>query len=298
MILANYTQENRNCYRVFGQAFTNPLAALRPQVTMRFYTPDTVLTGLDQSGFPHGYNTEAAWQLPIKTGGLGATQGVRGAGSLAADALAVKLALADLTGSGDITDALGSLIVQALASLTGSGGITDANLQAFLQAIADLTGSGGVSSAALTGAGAMSGALTGSGAATAILTAIGELIAELTVTGTGLSTANVGEAVWSALATANNSPGTMGEKLNDAGSAGNPWATDLSGSQTAGTAGYMLKVIQQILRNKQITDPTTGVMTVYDDDGTTVLFEANLKEDAAGTQDYRGQGAERRERLE
>jgi hypothetical protein len=53
----------------------------------------------------------------------------------------------------------------------------------------------------------------------------------------------------------------------------------------------------KLLRNKQITDPVTGKMTVYDDDGTTVLLQGDLFEDALGSIPYRGQGAERRERL-
>jgi len=50
-------------------------------------------------------------------------------------------------------------------------------------------------------------------------------------------------------------------------------------------------------RNKTITDPVTGLMTVYDDDGTTILLQGQLYEDAAGSQPYQGKGAERRERL-
>lgn len=58
-----------------------------------------------------------------------------------------------------------------------------------------------------------------------------------------------------------------------------------------------LLLIAKILRNKQITDPATGILTIYDDDGTTVLLQGNLWENTAATQAYRGQGAERRERL-
>lgn len=58
-----------------------------------------------------------------------------------------------------------------------------------------------------------------------------------------------------------------------------------------------LALVLKLLRNKQVTNPSTGRMTVYDDDGSTVLLEGNLFEDAAGAQPYRGQGAERRERL-
>jgi len=51
-----------------------------------------------------------------------------------------------------------------------------------------------------------------------------------------------------------------------------------------------------VLMNKMITDPTTGIMTLYDDAGN-ALLTAQLYEDAAGLQTYRGKGAERRERL-
>jgi hypothetical protein len=55
--------------------------------------------------------------------------------------------------------------------------------------------------------------------------------------------------------------------------------------------------IEKILRNKMITDPVTGTMRLYDDDGTTLLLEADVFQDADGTTPYQGQGAERRERL-
>jgi hypothetical protein len=55
---------------------------------------------------------------------------------------------------------------------------------------------------------------------------------------------------------------------------------------------------QAILRNKTITDPQSGLMTVYDTDGSTPLLTAALYQDAAGSTPYQGQGAERREMLE
>ena len=54
---------------------------------------------------------------------------------------------------------------------------------------------------------------------------------------------------------------------------------------------------EKILRNKQITDPAGGTLTIFESDGVTTFMQAALSEDAAGLQPYRGQGAERRERL-
>jgi hypothetical protein len=53
-----------------------------------------------------------------------------------------------------------------------------------------------------------------------------------------------------------------------------------------------------LARNKVITDPVAGTMTVYAEDGTTVLYVADLFQDAAGATPYAGAGAERREKFE
>ena len=253
MILANYAQQNRNTVREWGIGFTNPLAQFKAPLFANFWSADDgTLNGRQYSAFNNGYNTEAAWWPAYAPGGLGASE-VGGLGTVTASALAVKLALANLTGSGDL-EAIGSLIVQAVAALSGSGGVSSAALRAFLQAAANLTGSGAISASA-TGLGALLSALTGSGTATgSTATALGELEADLTVTGTGLTTANVGQAVWAAIAASNNVPGTMGEKLNDAGSAGNPWATVIEGSYTA---EQMLRLIAAALLGKATATDTT-----------------------------------------
>lgn len=66
----------------------------------------------------------------------------------------------------------------------------------------------------------------------------------------------------------------------------------------AATLDARMALVTKILRNKTVTNPSNGTMTVYDDDGTTPLLVAPLFEDAAGTQTYRGQGADHRGRLQ
>jgi len=61
--------------------------------------------------------------------------------------------------------------------------------------------------------------------------------------------------------------------------------------------GMLLKLVSAVLRNRTVTDPSTGTMTVYADDDTTPLLSADLWEDAAGATPYAGSGAERRDRL-
>jgi hypothetical protein len=56
-------------------------------------------------------------------------------------------------------------------------------------------------------------------------------------------------------------------------------------------------LLRKMMTNKKVTDPLTGIMTIYDDDGSTVLLTALVYEDAAGTQPYRSRGLERQEKL-
>lgn len=58
-----------------------------------------------------------------------------------------------------------------------------------------------------------------------------------------------------------------------------------------------LALLKKLQTNKLITDPVTGVITIYDDDDTTPLVSGNIYEDAAATQPYRGRGSERRNKL-
>ena len=71
------------------------------------------------------------------------------------------------------------------------------------------------------------------------------------------------------------------------------WAEAVRGTDTAGDT---LVLIERLLRNKLVTDPVSGTVTLYDDAGG-ILLQGNLYEGTGATQPYRGQGAERRERL-
>ncbi len=75
------------------------------------------------------------------------------------------------------------------------------------------------------------------------------------------------------------------------------WNRSRDAHQSAATMGGVLRFVGLWQRNKVVTDPVAGTVTVYDEDGVTPLFTGDLFEDAAGTQPYRGQGTERRERL-
>ena len=243
------------------QNFVHDTAAMNQSNSEAFTALSAYSTGLY---FPH-------CMIPPRTAGrIVAHDTVTGEGEISnANAWAVKLAEAALTGNGQLT-ATGSLIVQLVAAIAGSGEISDADIKAFLQLQAALTGSG-VAGGTLTGLGALISALTGAGSAGgSTLTGVGAMAADLVVTGTGLTTGNVGPAVWSAIASANNTPGTMGEKLNDAGSASNPWTEVI---ESGYTAAQILQLIAAAVQG-DATGLESGSPTFKGLDGTTDRIEA------------------------
>jgi len=56
--------------------------------------------------------------------------------------------------------------------------------------------------------------------------------------------------------------------------------------------------MRKILQNKAVTSKATGKMTIFDDDGVTPFLSGDIFEDEDGTIPYKGDGIERRERLE
>jgi hypothetical protein len=103
----------------------------------------------------------------------------------------------------------------------------------------------------MAGTGALSGALgatagmtvtmDGVGTLTASPQGTGEMVLEIYVNESQVTVDQIVAAVWSALAADYNESGTMGQKLNGAGTSGDPWTADLSSYNTAGTAGKRLK---------------------------------------------------------
>lgn len=188
---------------------------------------------------PSGNRHPNAWMMPQKAGALAARNTLDGSGTVSsANAWAVKLATAAVTGSGDLT-AFGGLIVQLIAALTGSGTVTAANLQAFLAAVADLTGSGDITDAELLAFGELIAALTGTGTTSPTLTGTGELDADIVAYGS-LTPEGIRDAVWNAILANFLTPGSTGAALSSAGSAGDPWITNLPGAYAPGSAGDII----------------------------------------------------------
>jgi hypothetical protein len=250
-------------------------------------------TGRDQSGMtrgrfssltwdeisgsaPDGYRPPYTWVISQKDGGLAARNVLTGTGSFTASGAMGKNAVAALTGSGSVA-ATGALIVQAIAALTGSGSVTTANLLALLNASASLTGSGSLT-LTMAALGHAVAALTGVGSLSLTPYAVGHMEADLTPF-TELSPQSLATAVWSAVAADNNDVGSMGEKLNDAGSGVNPWTEVIEGSYTA---AELLRIIAAALAG-ELSGAATTTITILGVDGATDRIVATVTADGDRT---------------
>lgn len=222
-----------------------------------------------KSGVPDGYRPPIAWLLPQKPGGLASRYVINGTGSLTASGALGRNILATLAGSGDLT-ATGALIVSAIANLAGTGTISTADLLAILQAEATIAGTS-TATATADALGWIIGTLAGTGTLTGTRYATGSLEADITPF-TTLSPENLAAAVWDAVAADNNDTGTMGEKVNDAGSASNPWTEVIEGNYTA---AELLRIIAAALAG-ELAGAGTATITITGVDAATDRIVASV----------------------
>lgn len=198
----------------------------------------------DLISYPDDLNHPYSWKMAQTAGRMAAYSSLIGQGTISANMILTVQGIAALSGSGDAS-ATGGLIVQLLADLSGQGTISDADMKAFLLMVAAIGGEGTISAAisalaemdaALTGSGVAEGTLTGTGAMSAAILAYGELTPE-----------GIRDSIWNALAAQYTGAGTMGEKVNDAGAAGNPWAALLSANNDPATFGKLVQDLQNLV---------------------------------------------------
>lgn len=236
MLLGNYNVFNANPGRALG-GITNPTYWFHGGTLFNQYVGEAVVSGqTNKYGLPAGYSGQYAFSPPPKSGGLASKKEARIAISQVGNAVMGLPA----SGSAAITltiTATGGLIVSGSGSASISISATGD-----IKSIASASGSASISISTSAALGALAG-LSGSATITFTPTATMHAIGYLSGTSsneTEFSADALARAVWDALATDFNLAGTMGEKLNAAGSAGDPWGTALPGSYADGTAGKII----------------------------------------------------------
>lgn len=192
-------------------------------------------------GQPNGVRHPYTWTMPKGPGGMATYENALGTGTVTAGNLAGgKNADADLTGYGEIASATAQLIVSAVAALIGEGVVNSANLQATLNAVAELVGSTEAAADIVAKAWATSD-LTGSTSVALVPYGTGELSSDIATVSAEVTPETVAAAVWEALTSQFTTAGTMGKALQDASSAGNPWASLLVDNNDSGSFGERIQ---------------------------------------------------------
>lgn len=240
MLIANYSIINQICGHNHS-GITNPLQWIRPHVMRGYYGYADVGPNdaqIHRDSFPTGTNPPYSLVLGDKGALLSATTTFNGVSTVTSNvAMGRAIASTDLNGVGTISTANLSLIIQlACTDLIGSGTLS-ASMSGLVQMASNLAGTGQLTASLQLLAYIVSN-MTGTGALTAGLRGTASLEADITPF-TELSPENLAASVWNSVAASFNSAGTMGEKLNDAGSASNPWSDTTN--YGAGTKGQLLE---------------------------------------------------------
>jgi len=194
---------------------------------------------IKRDGFPTGTNIPYSIIMGDKGALLSSTTTISGTGVIVSGLAMGKACEAALTGTGTISAASLSLVTQLAAALSGTGTITVANLVGVVALQSSLTGTGTLT-AGINVIAFMTAALEGDGTLTADLKGTLSMSAAIYVNQSEATVQQIVDAVWNAIAADYNTAGTMGNKMNSAGSAGDPWSTDLPGTYTADQAGAIL----------------------------------------------------------
>ena len=178
------------------------------------------------------------------------TTNLTGHGSTNADMSAPIALASSLVSSGSITYAAMVGIVSILGHVTGNGTLSP-GIKFPANLISALTGRGNIPNtltkalawcvADVLAHGQAGGTLRGNSSMAAAITSQGELV----------TPQSCAQAVWEAVASIHNSSGTMGNKMNSASAAGDPWTAEIPGVYINGSAGATLEQIVKLVNDNQ-----------------------------------------------
>jgi len=208
-----------------------------------------------RDSFPTGTNPPYSYVMGHKGTLLVSSNTTNGVGELTGNAaMGRAIASTDLNGTGTISSASLSLIIQlACTDLNGIGSLSG-SMSGLVQLASTLAGAGEITSALQLIAYIVSN-ITGTGSVTSTLRGTASLEAEITPF-TELSPENLAASVWNSVAASFNEAGTMGEKMNDAGGAANPWNEII---ESGYTAAEILKLLAAASLGKTSGQPNNPV---------------------------------------
>jgi len=242
MLIANYSYINQICGHNHS-GVTNPIWIISPHRMRGYYGKsqyEDIQEQIKRDSFPTGTNIHYSLIMGDKGGLLSATTTLNGGSGLTLGSLALGKDLSTtISGTGELADSSLSLITSMAAAITALGVISGASLVGSVSLACSITSSGDISGS-LGLISSMVSALIGSGDITSNLRGTSSLEADIFVNQSEATTQELAAAVWNALTSDFNASGTMGEAMAAAGSAGDPWITNLPGAYGSGSAGHIL----------------------------------------------------------
>lgn len=209
----------------------------------------------DKSGAPNGYGGKG-WLIPIKSGAANSRKrAVLTVGGALGGALGISSPItADITVSSTLQGGL--VVAGTVSALIAISAAFDASAVVG-GAINTTITVDSTFDPALVAHGDMAATMTITGDIDAVLLAFADMNSDY---GTELTAAQVADEVWNSVAGGFNRTGTMGEKLNDAGSAANPWTEVI---ESGYTAEEVLRILFAVAAGRTtITDLGNGAATV------------------------------------
>jgi hypothetical protein len=239
-LIGNYSILNRQLSKQFGGTVASGFPA---HITPTGFYKNRFGAFDNNAATPNGYLHPAAWVLPMKSGGMSSYNQTQFS---ITQSNAILVNAQYRTASGTIVFTQTSADLGQIFAGVASGSISLSAASASLSAIFEGVASGAISFAVADATLGGTFSMTASG--TVVFTPSGLLTAkafmEASAGGaTPLSPEGLAAAVWSAAASAYNDAGTMGEKLNDAGSASNPWTEVIESGYTAGEILRLLAAV-------------------------------------------------------
>ena len=292
-LIGNYTNQNRLGCQYFGGTIANNAADSALKVSNR---KNQYYGGISQyASRPFGTNPPYAIILAPKTGGIsmrftgalndgtiamsqGANVEMASSGILTDTSLNMDLlAFLELSNGGVLSTSTIDMVGVVGMTMTDSGVLSTVSINLGVSVDCAMTGSG-ILSEAITMIGVATCTFSDSGVLTSVSlnmsnganiemtsngilsTAIGstfiaDMEADFSVQ--GFSADTLASAVWSAVASSNNTANSMGEKLNDAGSASNPWTEVLTDGGY--TAAELMRMFAAVLGGKSTVTFIGGV---------------------------------------
>lgn len=257
MLIGNYCVLNKSVGRRFGGDSTSLASGIgsgsicglpsnfgTTGALRNFAWPDMSTNVLEIMSIPSGYGNKG-WLMPITAGGMSSHNEIESTFTFTASGNYGRNIDSSITFDITIGTAQLGLIVGGQVSIPFSVVISQAALGGTQNMAASLVGPTFVVNPSISAESGLAATCAFSFTANgSTLKAVGSLSAEISSQGSAVTPQSVAAEVWNSVAAVFNTAGTMGNKMNSAASAGDPWTTSLPGAYGAGSAGQIIGTLQ------------------------------------------------------